>query len=301
MKKKGWIWMVSLPAAIALLVMLGTVFPGFKPGIGAEAAVLLDVESGQNWIEQNSGRPLPAAGMAKLMTQLLVLDDIASGAVRWDDRVMIGEAPLAAPGLKLSLRYGETFTVRELFEGLCVYSANDAAVALAEHLAGSEGAFVIRMNERAREMGLSPEVELIGSSGFRLRGAQSGAEPEGDILGNVSVMSANDAARIAARLVSDHPEVLVYSSRTQMQLKNKGLYLSNNNHMLPAMGGAYAYSGTDGLKTGYDGASGYCITVTAERGNRRMIAVVLGADSPQSRYEGAAQMLDYGFKRAGES
>lgn len=300
MKKKRWIWMVSLPAAIALLVMLGSVFPGFKPGIGAEAAVLLDVESGQNWIEQNSGNPLPAAGMAKLMTQLLVLDDIASGTVGWDDRVTIGEAPLTVPGLKLSLRLGETFTVRELFEGLCVYSANDAAVALAEHLAGSEGAFVSRMNEKAREMGLSPEVELIGSSGFRLRGAQNGSEAE-DPLDNVSVMSAGDAARIAAKLVSEYPEVLVYSSRTQMQLKNKGLYLSNNNHMLPAMGGAYAYSGTDGLKTGYDGASGYCITVTAERGNRRMIAVVLGADSPQSRYEGAAQMLDYGFKRAGET
>jgi D-alanyl-D-alanine carboxypeptidase (penicillin-binding protein 5/6) len=195
----------------------------------------------------------------------------------------------------LSLKRGEVYTVRELFEGISVYSANDAAVALAEYTAGSENAFVLMMNEKARNLGLSTNTIFTNASGLA-SGELGPHRPLGYIHGE-TMMTAKDTARLAAALIRSHPEVLNASSRTQMQLKAKGLYVSNTNLMLPAMGGAFAYTGTDGLKTGYDIRTGYCIAGTAQRNGHRLIAVVLGAETSQSRFQAAAKLFDHGFYR----
>ncbi|GGF95390.1 D-alanyl-D-alanine carboxypeptidase [Paenibacillus albidus] len=278
---------------VACLIAFKPVVLGFKPYIKANAAVLLDMDSGSIWLNKNGDEPMPAASVSKLMTEMIVLDHISAGKTRWDDRVHISAYASTAGGVTLSLKQGESYTVRELFEGISIYSANDAALALAEHLAGSEPSFVILMNDKARSLGMSPATIFANATGLPVSDVNPNRPP--GQRSRETVMTAKDTARLAAALIDHHPEVLGHSSRTQMQLKGKGLYVSNTNLMLPAMGGAYAYEGTDGLKTGYDTRTGYCIAGTAERGGRRMIAVVMGAETRHSRFEGAASLFDYGF------
>lgn len=289
----GWI-----SAAVIVVVLITVWRPmelGFKPDIDAGSAVLLDLNSGDVWVNINGDVPMPPASVSKLMTEMIVLDHISTGMLRWEDRVPISAYASTMGGMSLSLKRGEFYTVRELFEGIAIYSANDAAVALAEYMAGSEDAFVLMMNERARSLGLSSGTIFSNASG--LSGKDLGIVYGSTPISNETRMTARDTAKLAAALIHQHPEILNISSRTQMQLKNKGLYVSNSNLMLPAMGGAYAYDGTDGLKTGYDSRTGYCIASTAQHKGHRLIAVVMGAETYESRYESATKLFDYGFFR----
>lgn len=296
MMRRSILWAAAALIIVATLAMVRPGGLGFRPRIDASAAVLLDMDSGSIWLETNGDVPLPAASVTKLMTEMVVLDRIESGGIRWNDRVTVSAYASTLGGATLSLKRGETYTVRELFEGISVYSANDAAVALAEYTGGSENAFVQMMNEKARALGLSTATVFTNATG--LAAAELGpARPPGFMAGE-TLMTAKDTAKLAEALIVIHPEVLNASSRTQMQLKGKGLYVSNTNLMLPAMGGAYAYAGTDGLKTGYDLRTGYCIAGTAKRDGHRLIAVVLGAESSQSRFEAAAKLFDHGFYKA---
>lgn len=293
MMRRSILWAAAALIVVATLAIARPGGLGFRPRIDASAAVLLEMDSGSIWLESNGDEPMPTASVSKLMTEMIVLDRIASGVIRWDDRVTVSAYASSLGGATLSLKRGETYTVRELFEGISVYSANDAAVALAEYTGGSENAFVQMMNKKARSLGLSSRTLFTNASG--LASSELGPTRLPGSVGGETLMTAKDTAKLAEALIRTHPEVLNASSRTQMQLKGKGLYVSNTNLMLPAMGGAYAYAGTDGLKTGYDVRTGYCIVGTAKRDGHRLIVVVLGAESSQSRFEAAAKLLDHGF------
>lgn len=295
MNRRIIIWASAALIVVALLAFMKPGLLGFRPQITAGAAVLLDMESGEIWMENHADKPMPPASVSKLMIELLVFEQISSGELSWNEQIPVSKHASGMGGITLSLKPGDSCSVRELFEGISVYSANDAAVALAEYMAGTEQAFVQLMNEKAHDLGLSSDTVFMNATGLSAKDlglGEESAEPTAETR-----MTARDMAKLAAVLITEYPEVLQTSSRTQMHLKGKGLYLSNTNLMLPAMGGAYAYDGADGLKTGYDSLTGYNIVGTAERDGRRLVAVVLGADSYKSRFEGTAKLFDYGFNR----
>lgn len=263
-----------------------------KAECGCRGAVLMDMHTGELLMDVNGDTPMPSANMSKLMTELLVLEDIRAGRLGWNDEVRISRYASTVGGVNLSLRYGERMTVSELFQSMVVYSANDAAVALAERSAGNESAFVKRMNGKAAQIGLSSDSRFSNASGAGQ--SELGPNHPEDIRGETK-MTASDTAKLASYLITSHPEILRTSSRTQMELKDKGIYISNTNWMLPSLAGPYSYAGTDGLKAGYTSDAGYCFTGTAEQHGRRLVAVVLGAPSKEERFEQTRRLFDYGF------
>ncbi|MET3207579.1 UNVERIFIED_CONTAM: D-alanyl-D-alanine carboxypeptidase (penicillin-binding protein 5/6) [Paenibacillus sp. PvR008] len=294
MMKKYWLrWAIVVPVLIILIfITLGPRLLVGKPDVHAGAAVLMDMQTGELLMDVNGDTPMPSANMSKLMTELLVLEDIRAGRLGWNDEVKISRYASTVGGVNLSLRYGERLTVSELFQSMVVYSANDAAVALAERSAGSEPAFVKRMNDKAAKIGLTSYSQFSNASGAGQ--SELGPNHPENIRGETQ-MTASDTAKLASYLITSHPEILRTSSRTQMELKDKGIYISNTNWMLPALAGPYSYAGTDGLKAGYTSDAGYCFTGTAEQHGRRLVAVVLGAPSKEERFEQTRKLFDYGF------
>ncbi|GAB6927949.1 hypothetical protein JCM10914A_19320 [Paenibacillus sp. JCM 10914] len=278
--KKRWLWIVII---IIVLIPIAAMISGygeragFKPRVEAKAVVLMDMSTGRILYSQNGDVPLPPAGMAKLMTELVILDDIKSGLRTWDDEVQITGLASKTTGAKLALKHGEVFTVRELFQSMAVYNTNDASVALAEHFAGSEEAFVRKMNDKARKIGLSDQSRFVNTTGVDNK--SSSLWPLGVPTDMETVMTAEDIAKLTAHLITNHPDILSMSSKTQMKLSGRNLYLSNTNWMLSTLGGPYSYEGTDGLKTGYSANAGYCFTGTAEQQGTRLIAVIMGTES----------------------
>lgn len=293
---KRWLWfgfvlLIIVPLVAVFILNIERV--AFKPRVDARAVVLMDITTGHILLSKNGDMPLPPASMSKLMTELVILDEIKSGRRAWDDEVVISDNAGNVQGINIDLKPGETLTVRELFQSMAVYSADDAAVALAEHVAGSEKAFVDRMNTKAKEIGLSSETRFANASG-----AESGSNLSQALSpDDETMMTAVDTAKLAAHLIKHHPDILTTSSKAQMKLSGRGLYLSNTNWMLPSIGGPYSYEGTDGLKAGYTPKAGYCFTGTAEKQGSRLIAVVMGTDSKEARFEATRKLFDYGFKK----
>lgn len=295
--KKWWLWFligVLIMIPVILVTTMNTERIGIKPEVEARAVVLMDLNSGRILYSENGDVPLPPASMSKLMTELIILEEIKSGTHSWDESVKISKYASNIGGVRLSLNEGDILTVKELFQSMAVYSANDAAVALAEHFAGTEENFVKRMNQKARDLQLSNDSYFVNASGLEI------ASNEREVPFNLEEetrMTALDTAKLAAHLINNHPEILNTSSKTQMKLKGRDLYLSNTNWMLPSLSGPYSYEGTDGLKTGYTENAGYCFTGTAEKGGSRLIAVVMGTKSREARFEETRKLFDYGFSR----
>lgn len=295
MMKKRWLIILC----IGLVIFVGTVLfsnterLGFKPAINAQAVVLMEIDTGRILVNHNGEMPLPPASMSNLMTELIILEDLKAERISWDDEVAISEEASTIGGVQLSLKEGDVLTVRELFQSVAVYSANDAAMALAEHASGSEKAFVQRMNAKAKEIGLSSHTRFSSSSAIDGRG--SGKAGSGQDEG--TRMTARDTALLAAHLIDHHPDVLTASSQTQLKIVGRDLYLSNTNWMLPSLRGPYSYEGTDGLKTGYNEQLGYCFTGTAERHGTRLIAVVMGTPTKEARFEETRKLFEYGFSK----
>lgn len=293
--KKRWLWLVMM---LIMIVPIGAVVignierAGFKPKVDARAVVLMDLNTGRILLSKNGDIPLPPASMSKLMTELVILDDIKTGNRSWDDEVKISDSASNVSGVKIALKTGEIVTVRELFQSITIYSANDAAVALAEHFAGSEEAFVRKMNAKAKEIGLSSATRFVNASGVERNTADQAWSSNGE-----TAMTAEDTAKLAAHLIRSHPDILSTSSKTQTKISGRNLYLSNTNWMLPSVGGPYSYEGTDGLKTGYTANAGYCFTGTAEKQGSRLVAVVMGTESKEARFEETRKLFDYGFAK----
>ncbi|MGM9924178.1 MAG: D-alanyl-D-alanine carboxypeptidase family protein [Bacillus sp. (in: firmicutes)] len=266
-------------------------------GLKAEAAILLDAKTGKILYEKNADKVLGVASMSKMMTEYLVLEAIKEKKISWDQEVMINEYVhnlSKAPGLSnIGLTQGESYTVKELYQAMAIFSGNAATVALAEVVSGSEKNFVALMNKKAKELGMK-DYKFVNASGLN-NSSLLGNHPEGG-PNEENVMTARDTATLAFRLLNDFPEVLETSSMPKLKFKD-GKEYANFNWMLPGL--IFQYDGVDGLKTGSTDFAGYGFTATAKRGDQRFISVVMKSTSKNERFTDTTKILDYAFSNFG--
>lgn len=249
-----------------------------EPGpFKARAVLVMDAASGKILFSKNAQEELPMASVTKLMTLYLAIRAVDQGRVRLNELVPVSEEAYRVNGSQIWLEPGERLTVNQMLKAIAIGSANDAAYALGEFLAGSEPAFVTMMNQTATRLGMR-HTHFQNSHGLTEAGHYT---------------SADDLAILARRAV-EMPLLLKYTKmwqdRTIRNGKGGTLWLINHNRLLKD------YPGTDGLKTGYTNAAGFCIVATAKRQDSRMIAVVLGAPSSKDRFSEAAQLMSWGFE-----
>ncbi len=263
--------------------------------LDVKSAILVEASSGKVLYKLNEDIPLPPASMTKMMTELLVWEAVDQGKITWDQKVKTSEYGFFHASIKDSskvfLNMGEERTVKELYEAMAIYSANDATVMLAETIAGTEENFVKMMNKKAEELGME-NTHFLTSTGFP-------ADELGEYRPNISgehYMSARDTAILARELVTKYPEMLETSSIPRAQFRegeSNPIDMINWNWMLSGLW--HEYEGVDGLKTGHTEEAKYCFTGTAERNGIRFITVVMGAESIESRFEQTRKLLDYAF------
>ncbi len=250
----------------------GSVAASGELNLDAKGAILMEAETGTILYESQSKDRLYPASVTKVMTMLLVMEALDDGAVTEDDEITASENACSYGGTQIYLEVGETMTLRDLLKSVAVNSANDAAVALGEYLAGSEPAFVAKMNERATELG-AENTNFVNPCGL----------PDEN-----HYTCAYDIALFTRELLK-HPHILDYTGIWMDTLRNGGFGLANTNKLLKT------YDGITGMKTGYTEAAGHCLAATATRGEMSLIAVVLGGETSKGRFASAASLLDYGF------
>ena len=241
----------------------------------AKSAIMIEASTGTILYEKNKDDKLPMASMTKMMTLLLIMEEIESGNLKWNEMITTSEHAASMGGSQIFLEVGEKMSVEDLVKGICIASGNDASVAMAERIGGTEEKFVSMMNKKAKELGLS-NTHFENACGLDSDNHYS---------------SANDMSIIAKELVK-HKKILEFSGTYEDYLRKnteKSFWLVNTNKLVRY------YQGVDGLKTGYTKNAGYCITTTAERGNMRLITVVMGEPSSAIRNSETTTMLDYGF------
>lgn len=248
--------------------------PGPYP---AKAALLMEAATGTVLYAQNEHEALAPASVTKVMTLLLIMEAIDGGQLKWEDTVTASEAAAAKGGSQVYLKVGETMTVEEMVKSIAVSSANDCACAMAEHLAGSESAFVERMNRRAAELGMT-DTHFVNCTGLD-DGENAAAHKT----------SANDIALMSRELLVNHPEIKRFTTIWMDSVRGGAFGLSNTNKLVRF------YNGCTGLKTGFTSAAGYCLSASAQRDGMELIAVTLGAERSQQRFDTCRQLLDYGF------
>lgn len=242
--------------------------------LDCESAVLMDAKTGAVLYEKNPDTPLPPASVTKIMTLLLVMEAIDSGTLRYDTYVTASAHASSMGGSQIFLKEGESMTVEDLLKSVVIASANDAALALAEHIAGSESAFVAKMNSRAAELGMK-STNFENTNGL-------------DDTAQNHVTSARDIA-VMSRELMRHPDIFKYSSTWTDSIRNGEFGLTNTNRLVRF------YKGCTGLKTGSTSKAKFCISATAERDGMSLIAVIMAAPSRDVRNNAAKQLLDYGF------
>nr|WP_035711417.1 D-alanyl-D-alanine carboxypeptidase family protein [Salibacterium aidingense] len=307
MKKSNYLSIVTaVSLSIGLFLHNETEVEASAPDLAAEAAILVDAETGQVLYSENEDVILPPASMTKIMTEYLVNEAEANGEISWDDEVQLSEKTLQmSQDYDLSnvpLREGETYTAQELYEAMAIYSANGATIALAEHVAGSESEFVDRMNKKAEELGME-EYEFVNSTGLN-NASMNGLHPEGTEADAENMMSAEATAILTFHLLNEYPDVLDTASITEKTFKENSanVLMENWNWMLPgSLEEHLDYEGVDGLKTGYTELAGNAFTGTAERNGTRYISVVMRTGSRMARFEETAKLLDYGFEDFSEA
>lgn len=246
----------------------------FTGEINAKSAILMEQSSGKVLFEYNADEALPPASVTKVMTILLVLEGIDEGKITINDPVTVSAYATSMGGSQIYLKENEVMSVSDLLKAVVVASANDAAVALAEHLYGTEEAFVARMNERAAELGMV-NTNFCNTNGL-------------DDTDTGHLTSARDIA-IMSREVLKHPLIFDYSTIWMDSVRNGEFGLTNTNRLIRF------YHGANGLKTGSTSKAGFCISATAERDGMQLIAVIMGAPSRDTRNALAASLLDFGF------
>lgn len=243
--------------------------------MGAKSAILIDSASGKVLFEKNADEKLAPASMTKLGSMLMIMEAIDNGNLKLDDKVTISEEAANMGGSQVFLEAGEVYTVHDLLKGVAIASGNDAVVALAEKVAGSQGEFVKMMNKRFKEIG-AKNTNFVNAHGLDAEGHYS---------------TARDMSIIAQELLK-HEKILEYTSIYEEYLeKNDGTktWLVNTNKLVRF------YNGVDGLKTGYTTTAGYCLTATAKKDNFRLISVVMGEETSENRSSDTVKLLNYGF------
>ena len=265
-----------LLALLALTVL--TVPAGAEElAVEAEACLLMEKTTGEVLYAVNEHEPLEPASVTKIMTILLVMEAIDSGQLQYGDVVTASAHACSMGGSQIWLKENEQMTVEDMLKAVCVASANVCSVALAEHLAGSEAAFVERMNQRAAELGMEDTV-FMNPTGLPAEG---------------HVTSAYDIALMSRELILNHPDVRRFTTIWMDTLRNGEFGLSNTNKLI------HSYEGATGLKTGSTDGALYCLSATAERDGMELIAVILKAPTSAQRFAGAQALLNYGFASYG--
>ena len=260
----------ALSLLLAVLLLNGG---AYALEVTAPSALLMEKDTGTVLFAKNEHERLEPASVTKIMTLLLTMEAIDSVALRYEDTVTASPHACSMGGSQIWLKEGEQLTVDEMLKAVCVVSANDCAVALAEHIAGSEEAFVERMNQRAAELGMADTV-FKNACGLPAEG---------------HVTSAYDIALMSRELMLHHPDIRKYTTVWMDTLRGGASSLVNTNKLVRF------YEGTTGLKTGSTNAAGYCISATAERDGMELIAVILNGKTSAQRFQDAQTLLNYGF------
>lgn len=281
MKKYG---KVLLSAILALVLMVGSLFPVYGAEtdpltLESKSAVLMDGATGTVLYEKNSHEAMPPASVTKVMTLLLIYEAEEAGQFKWEDSVQVSEYAAGMGGSQVFLEPGETQTAADMTKCIAIASANDAAVAMAEFVGGSEEAFVERMNKKAEELGMK-DTHFVNACGLDVDGHET---------------SAYDIALMSRELMTRFPEIQEYTTTWQDTIIHKTrkgeseFGLTNTNKLIKW------YEGATGLKTGSTGKALYCLSGTAERNGLHLIGVVMAAPDFKVRFQETMKLLDYGF------
>lgn len=282
MRRSLFIWLLTMLLCASQIFAAPVSNEAKTSGTLAETSrsyILMEESSGKVLLEKEADTPYPPASITKIMTLLLINDAVAQGKINWDDKVTVSEHAAHMGGSQVFMEPGEEQTVRDLVKCICIASANDAAVAMSEYVAGSEEQFVQMMNDKAKELGMQ-NTTFKNACGLHVEG---------------HVSCARDIAIMSRELVKNYPEItkvvttwmdsIVHHTRRG----ESEFVLSNTNKMLKW------YNGITGLKTGYTPEAKHCVSATATRDNMGLIAVIMGAQDGKIRFREAAQLLDYGF------
>ena len=273
MKRAGWM-IVVFSLLLCVLPLRGQ---AVELNVAGKSAVLIDVATVTVLYEQNAHEALAPASVTKVMTMLLIMEAIDSGRITFDDMVTASEAAAAKGGSQIYLKVGESMSVSDMLKSIAVSSANDCACAMAEHLAGSESAFVEMMNAKAKELGMN-DTNFVNCTGL-----------DDEESAKAHRTSAYDIAVMSRELLKNHPDIKKFTTIWMDTVRNGTFGLSNTNKMVRF------YAGCTGLKTGFTSGAGYCLSASAERDGLELIAVVMGAATSQDRFAACKSMLDYGF------
>jgi serine-type D-Ala-D-Ala carboxypeptidase (penicillin-binding protein 5/6) len=265
------VWLTLAPFAAAQRESLP-----FKPKSPYQAAALADASTGEILFGENERIPWPPASIVKLMTVLVAIEEVEAGKATLDDQVLVSANASKMGGSQVYLAEGERFTLRELLGATMIQSANDAAVAVAEHLAGSAPAFVERMDARAKELGME-EAQFHSVHGLP---PAKGQQPD--------LVSARDLV-ILAREIAKHPVIMEWAATQEATFRRGEFGMHNPNHLLTR------FPDATGLKTGFYGAAGFNVAATARRDGLDLIAIVLGSPSSNERFKSAVDLLQGGF------
>ncbi|MFW6022707.1 MAG: D-alanyl-D-alanine carboxypeptidase family protein [Halanaerobiaceae bacterium] len=276
--------MYSKGLKIVLIILLLSIFLNTMVAaeqadldLKAKSAILIEFETGEVLYEKDPHLELPPASMTKIMTMLLAMEAIAEGRASLDDKIVVSELAASMGGSQIWLEPGEEMTMEKMMKAIAIVSANDACVAVAEYLYGTEEQFVKSMNEKASELGLK------NTFFYNTNGLPSDSP---DIQGNYT--SAYDLAVMSRELLR-YPKVLEWTSSWIDYLRGGESVLNNTNRLVRF------YKGADGLKTGYTEEAKFCLTSTARRDGIRFIAVVMGAEDSNTRFAESGKLLSYGF------
>ncbi len=269
------------PESESPVVVVDSALPAFPPPPATltgnfKSAYVVDADTGWPLVAYHEHDRRQPASMLKMMTELLVLERVAEGDLNFEDPITVSAKASKMGGSQVYLKQGEVFTVHELLMALAIHSANDAAVALAEHVAGSTEAFTDLMNMRARELGME------NSEFHSVHGLPPGWGQKPDLT------TATDLSLLARALIK-HPEALEWASTKTAPFRDGKFTLYNPNKLVGH------YRGLDGLKTGYTGPAGFCVTATAVQKGKRLISVVMGCPTDKARATESTRLLSYGF------
>lgn len=250
--------------------------------VTSKSAMIMDASTGKVLYEKNAKNGYPVASISKLMTEYIVLEKIATGEINWEEPVVISETAnnLIGSAVKLPVGVGDVLSVDDLFTAMVVASSNNAAIALAEHIAGTEEAFTQLMNEHVPELGLSKQTTFVNATGL-----------PNPAMGNAeNTMSAVDIAKLAQILLASYQTTVLAKANLQSYyIESHGIEIVTTNQMLQQ-------NGVDGLKTGFTQAAGYSFVGTAKQEERRLITVVIDAEDEDARFAETNILLDFGFK-----
>ena len=266
-------WIGALLAALCMVTLLPVQAAAVELPLTSRAALLMEKTTGQILFAQNEHEKLEPASVTKIMTLLLTMDAIDSGALAYDDVVTVSANAAGMGGSQVFLAEGEQITVEELLKCVCVSSGNDAAVALAEKVAGVTELFVEQMNNRARGLGMD-DTHFVNPTGLTAEG---------------HVTSAHDIALMSRELLTKHPDIRSFTTIWTDSIRGGTFDLANTNKLIRR------YDGATGLKTGYTASAGYCISATAEREGMELLVVVMKGETADKRNADAKALLNYGF------